>query len=207
MVWEAAAAVGGSLISAVASGKAARRSERAAREATQMAYRADQEALAFTKEQYQDWQNIYGELQTNLANYYTGLTGDSIAIRGVQEFNNEFQRAQQDLRRQLDQAGLGTSGILAQAEIDMASVGATERARIRADAPRQAAAEQAGFLSVGLSQNPAGQVASALERRAQTAGNIAMGASEAAGTARRAAWQSRADLVGSVGTLVEELTR
>lgn len=207
MVWEAAAAVGASLISAVGSNKAAKRSAQASREAAQLAYRADQEALSFTKQQYQDWQNIYGDLQANLASYYSGLTGDSIAIRGVQEFNNEFQRAQQDLRRQLDQAGLGTSGILAQAEIDMASMGATERARIRADAPRQAAQEQLGFLGVGLSQNPAGQVAGALERRASTAGQIAMDASRAAGTARQAAWQSRADLVGSLGTLGEELTR
>ena len=116
----------------------------------QIALAKDQ--LAFQKEQYEDWDNVYGSIQKNLGEYYNNLDPDKIVSLGLENQQREFQQVQKEIKRDFAQRGLSDSG----AEIAITSSNridnARTRAEIRSGGERQVAEEQLGFLNIGLNQ-------------------------------------------------------
>lgn len=170
--------------------KTAAVSKSTARKANKIA----QEELDFAQEQYQDWKDTYGDVQDNLSEYYTNLTPEFLEVQGLEAFEKEKDLAMDKLRENLAQRGISTSGIAAQTEIMSSISSAEERARIRAAAPMEAAKQQLDFLSVGMGNNPAGNVGNVLSNQASRAHDVMRDSAVAAGNATQSAVTAVTDL-------------
>lgn len=183
MSWIATAVIGSAVVGAVASGSAAGKAADVARDASEA-------ELAFARERYQDFRDTYGELESNLAEYYENLTPELLEVQGLEAFEKEREAALTNAREVLAQRGISTSGLAGRVELESELRGAEERARIRAETPLRSAQERSRFLQIGLGQDPAGDVQSALSgaarsaeaRSAQAAGLAGQAIGSAAGT-------------------------
>lgn len=108
--------------------------------------------LQFTKDQYNDWQAIYGPIQKNLGAYYDSLTPEKLAVLGLQNQQKEFEQVRTSIKRDFAQRGLTGSGAEDKSMTDLAYGNAVTRAGIRTDAPQKLAEEKMGFLGIGLGQ-------------------------------------------------------
>lgn len=188
------AVVGGAAIGLVGSIITSRSASSTAREAGDRASDAEQARLNFEREQWQEWQDTYGNIEDQLASYYETLTPSFRATQGLEAHEKEMNRALTNLRENLDQRGIGTSGISAQVETEFAVSGAEERARIRAAAPLEVAKEKLGFLQVGLGMDPNAGMRDALQSTSDTAQRTAEQTARNAGTASGAMISSFTDL-------------
>lgn len=120
--------------------------------ATQEANRLAKENLDFQRQQYRDWQTIYGELQTNLGNYYNNLGTERIVSLGLQEQQKAHQQTIQQIRQSMAQRGIQDSKfetyMLSNAEMDNSA----RRAGIRSSAEDLANQQKMRFLGLGLGQ-------------------------------------------------------
>ena len=153
----AAAIVGSAAVGAIASTSAAKSASKSAAAATSSAdaaaklqYEASSEQLAFSKQQYDDWQNIYGPIQDNLSSYYKNLSSDTVASLGIQNIEKEYNRSSQLLEQTLAKRGITNSGATTQGITQLESARMLGRAEVQANAPMVAAQQQQGFLSIGL---------------------------------------------------------
>jgi hypothetical protein len=158
-----------------------------ARKGRKDAKRAAKNELAFAQQQYDDWFAAFGDIQQNLSNYYQNLTPAFIESQELQAFEQEKAATLENVRTTLEQRGISTSGLAGDIEKDIEISSAAERAKIRAEAPMKAATEQRDFLQVGLGQNPAGNLSTALGRQteltAQRSQQATAGAVQAVGGA------------------------
>lgn len=146
------AIIGAAAIGAGATMMAADSASDSAAAATQASSDASAAQLAFSKEQYEDWKAVFGDVQDNLAAYYKNLTPDSIEAQGIQALNTEYAAASKSLTQALAQRGISSSGLEAQAMTDLAQKQAQDTANVRVQAPIIAAQEKMKFLSLGLNQ-------------------------------------------------------
>lgn len=181
----AGASVAGAVISSSASSKASKR-----------AAASDAEATDFAKQQYQDWQSVYGPIQDNLSSYYSNLSSDYYEATGLEAFNKEQQSAMEDVDASLAQRGLSNSGIATSIKSIADLTAASSRAKIRRDAPAQVAAQQQGFLQVGMGSDPTANMQNTLNTNSANAANTANSASAAAAKATGTA-------VSSLGSLIQ----
>ena len=169
----AIASVGGALLSRNAASKDAKR-----------AANADKAALAFEQEKYDDWMNVYGDLQSNLGKYYNSLTPEYYEAVGLEAFEKERQTAMTKLNEHFAQAGISPqSGVALSIKSQQDMDAARNRADIRRSAPSMAAEEKRQFLQVGLGQNPGAGLGAQLSNQAIAASNRAAASSVAAGQA------------------------
>lgn len=133
-----------------------------ASDATDAAKESAANQLSFAEQQYQDWQETYGGIQDNLAQYYSSITPAAYEAQGLEQFEKERETATKRLDETLAQRGLTGSGVEIAAKSQQDLSAAETRAGIRFDAPRKAAADQMSFLQVGLGQDPSGDVSSVL---------------------------------------------
>lgn len=180
MSWVAVAVAGSAVVTSAVSSKNARD----ARKAASGAAKSD---LEFAKAQYADWLDAFGDIQTNLGEYYENLTPDFYETQALQAFEQEKQFALDSLNADLAQRGIDTSGLAQEIQEDIAFSSAVERARIRAEAPIKTAQAQQEFLQIGLGQNPANNVQASLMNRTNQLNQDARLASQAAGRATGAA--------------------
>ena len=149
-------AIGGAaVIGAGASMMASSKASKSANAATAASSDASAAQLAFSKEQYNDWKSVFGDVEDNLAAYYKNLTPASIEASGVQALNTEYAAASKNLTQSLAQRGISSSGLEAQAMTDLAQKQAQDTANVRVQAPIIAAQERYKFLSLGLGQGQA----------------------------------------------------
>lgn len=126
------------------------------------------EQTAFAKDQYQDWENVYGDLQKNLSDYYNSLTPEKIISQGLQLQQRAFQDSTAAINKDLMKRGISSnSGIAANINAQNVMANSGAKAAIRAGAEDQVAAQKVGFLSLGL-----GQGASLLSNVSQNSGNV-----------------------------------
>lgn len=180
----AVGAIGGSIISSRASSKASKR-----------AADAQDAQLSFDMERYDDWQNIFGGVQENLANYYNSISPDYYVAAGLEAFEKEREAQMGKLNETLAQRGLSNSGLAATVATENAISSAEARASIRREAPRQAREDQSRFLQIGMGQNPGSSVSSTL-------GNIATNAQTQANQASQAAGQAMSSAISSTGKAI-----
>lgn len=185
--WAAAIPAATSLISGAMSSSAASKDAKRAAE-------ADKAALAFEQEKYDDWMNVYGDLQSNLGKYYNSLTPEYYEAVGLEAFEKERQTAMTRLNEQFAQAGISPrSGVALSIKSQNEMASARNRADIRRSAPSMAAEEKRQFLQVGLGQNPGAGVGTQLSNQAVAANQRAAQSSKAAG-------QAMSNAVNTVGT-------
>lgn len=173
----------GSVIGAVGSVAGGLLSSSSANKASSKAASASQAQLDFEKQQYQDWQNIFGPIQDNLSQYYQSLTPDYYEAAGLEAFQKERDAQMTQLNESLAQRGLSTSGVQAAVERTNAIDTAQTRANIRREAPAKAAEEQGRFLQIGMGANPANSYSTALSQVAQQQNSYAQQQQQAAGQA------------------------
>lgn len=183
MTWGMVAVAGATVVGGVMSSKAAGKQSDAASAASAA-------ELAFAQQQYDDWKEVYGPMESNLANYYTNLSPDMYEAQGLEAFNKEFDTSKARLQETLSQRGIVDSGLSLQLESQGNISAAEERARIRMSSDSAVAQEQTRFLQVGLGQDPSGDVANALGRASSNAAASADSANRAAGQAMSSAVQS-----------------
>jgi len=188
------AIVGAAAIGVAGTMYASNKSSSAAKRASKQSSKADAARLAFEREQYDEWQATYGDIEDSLADYYDTLSPTLRTVQGLEAFEKEKNIALTNLRENLDQRGIGTSGIAAQHETTVALSSASERARIRAQAPMDVAREKASFLQVGLGQDPTSGMSNALQTSQTNAANIMRATAQNAGAAQGAMISSVTDL-------------
>ena len=136
------------------------------RKASKSASASSAASLAFEQQKYDDWQETYGGIEDNLAEYYSTLTPDYFEAQGLEAFQKEHQASTQRVQELLAQRGIQDSGIALASEVSGELSAATSRATIRAQAPALVAEEQRNFLQVGLGQNPGASYSRALSEKA-----------------------------------------
>lgn len=154
------AVIGGSaVLGAVSSADAADQAASSADAATASAdaaaklqYKASAEQLAFAKQQYSDWQSIFGDTSANLKNYYNSMSSDTVASLGLQNIEKEYARSSQLLDQALAKRGMTNSGATEAGLTQLEQTRMLGRAQVRTDAPNTVAQQQAGFLGLGLGQ-------------------------------------------------------
>lgn len=114
-----------------------------------------EEQLRWAIEQQTKWEEIFGSTQENLASYYNSLSPDDILAPKVQAIQQGYQNYQTNLDKVLSQRGIGTSGLSAQLTSQGMLTSEMEKAKAQSEAPQVAAAQQVGFLNLGLSQSNA----------------------------------------------------
>lgn len=173
----ATAVVGSAVIGGVVASNSSKR-------ATESAERQSAEAIAFERERYDDWNQVYGPIQDNLADYYSNVTPEYYEAIGLETFAQEQETAMTRLNESLAQRGIDpSSGIQASLTAQSELEGAEGRAEIRRDAPRMAAEDKSRFLQIGLGQNPANSLSSTLSNQANMAQQRATQSQQAAGQA------------------------
>ena len=170
-------AVGVSALGSAASVSGAKQdSKRAARSANS--------ALAFEQQQYDDWKEVYGPMEENLANYYSQVTPEYYAAQGLEAFNEQVQTSQTRMQENFAQRGIDPmSGIAVSMEAQNELANAEQRATIRRDAPRQAIEDQAKFLQIGMGNNPTGGLSDSLNAKSANDQRQSAAAQQAAGQA------------------------
>ena len=165
------AIIGSAVVGAAASASAASKASKSAAAATEASSEASAAQLAFSREQYEDWKAVFGDVQKNLAEYYKNLTPASIEAQGIQALNTEYAAASKSLTQSLAQRGISSSGLEAQALTDLAQKQAQDTANVRVQAPIIAAQEKMKFLALGLNQgaNAVSGVNSAYQSQANLA--------------------------------------
>lgn len=115
-----------------------------------------EEQVAFQREQYADWLNIYGDVQENLGKFYKELGEDNLMALGLENQQREFQAMQTKVKEDFARRGINAdSEIVAGANRNLGFQNASARARIRTEAPFKAAEEKMKFLGIGLNQGQA----------------------------------------------------
>jgi hypothetical protein len=113
------------------------------------------DALLFQMQgEFTRWNQIYGPIQDNLAHFYQQLTPESLIATGLDASQQAFQTSLKTIQRNFAQRGLDTG---AEALLDQQATlaNATERAKLRYEAPFKVADAQQSFLtSTSSIQNP-----------------------------------------------------
>jgi hypothetical protein len=116
------------------------------------------DALLFQMQgEFTRWNQIYGPIQDNLAHFYQQLTPESLIATGLDTSQQAFQTSLKTIQRNFAQRGLDTG---AEALLDQQATlsNATERAKLRYEAPFKVADAQQSFLtSTSSIQNPYAQ--------------------------------------------------
>lgn len=175
--WVAGAVVTGAVVSTAGSAYASR-------DAAKKSSSASSKSLRFEQEKYDDWKEVYGPIQDNLANYYSNVTPDYYASIGLEEFETQYQTSLDRIDENLTQRGIDpSSGIGASIEAQTELDAAETRAGIRRDAPIKAAEDKSRFLQIGLGQNPGSSMSSTLQSQASQKAEASQAATAATGEA------------------------
>tara|TARA_R110000851_G_scaffold14313_5_gene48501 strand:+ start:10951 stop:11643 length:693 start_codon:yes stop_codon:yes gene_type:complete len=154
-----------------------------AKSASKRAAAMSKAQLDFEKQKHQEWKDVYGDIETNLGEYYNSLTPDFYAAQGLEAFQKEQDTARMQIKTSLAQRGIEDSGLAIAMEQNADQEAAVNRASIRAQAPGMVAEEKRQFLQVGLGQNPGQGVSQALSTQASQAQRTADQANAVAGQA------------------------
>lgn len=148
---------------------------KASRDADELANKqqeANTAQLDFQKQQYDDWQSVYGPIQERLSSFYEGLDAETFAASGLQAYEKEFRTSQKDIQRSFAQRGIDTD--VQDFMSQNASLRAAEaKAGIRADASLKVASAQQDFVAGGRSNPNAPGIARTMGQQADRYGDQA----------------------------------
>ena len=196
------AVVASAVIGAGATAYSSKKSAKSAARGQDMAMSTEDRQLMFEQERYDEWQEVYGPMQSNLANYHSQMTPEIYAAAGVEDFEAQFEKSQVRIAETLEQRGIVDSGISASIEAQSELGAAEARADIRRNAETTVRENQTNFLQIGLGQNPANSVSQAMGQQTQNAYNRANILEQRAMNDEAAAGQAIGNAVGSIGNAI-----
>jgi hypothetical protein len=113
-----------------------------------------QEQLQLSREQmqadayrYQEFKNLYGDIEQNIADYYTNLSPDVYTSQMNSAITNQFNTASTQLRQQMALRGITGSGVEANNMTNLYAQKATAEATAEANAPAWVAQQQQSVFS------------------------------------------------------------
>lgn len=180
-------------ITAATSVYGASQARKSSKSATAAAGKAEQAELDFAKQQYSDWQAIYGPIQKNLGAYYDNLTPTRIEAQGRQAIELERSDYISRIEENFQQRGLGDSALEASTLADVERTVGQQKAQLAVEAPIKAAQEKLNFLTIGYGNNPANMTQQVLS-------NVSSRKADQAYKSEVAAGQALQSAVGTVGT-------
>jgi len=189
--------VGAAVVSGVMASDASDKASDAAAAQGRIAAEGTAAQLAFEREKYEEWKDIYGDVEQNLADFYENLTPEFLITAGLEDEAESFSRAQTDMKTRLAQRGLGGAGLEAELIAKQEIGSAEKRAQIRRDAPLKVAEMQQSFLQPNLARKESGERAIS---RAMQSGSDLQNRLAREETARRESDAS--SLWGSTGSII-----
>jgi len=161
MAWIATGAVVGGVISAFSSNSSAKKAAAAQEQSAMLSYLSSMEAsnvareeLGFAKDQRDQWDDTFGPVQSNLAEYYGNLNPDDESTLKIQEMQKGYQEYDQQLNVALEQRGMNESGLGAELTSQLMYQNEMEKAGVRATSDQDVAQRQQSFLSLGMGVQP-----------------------------------------------------
>ena len=152
IIGAAAIGAGTSMASAKSASKSSSAALASADAAAQLQYEVSMEQLDFQKQQYSNWEDIFGPIQQNLSNYYKNLSSDTIASSGLQNIEQQYVTSRQSLDQALAKRGITNSGATAAGLTQLETARMLGKAQVQTNAPMMAAQQQSNFLAGGLGQ-------------------------------------------------------
>ena len=140
---------------AMASYSGAKTAAKAQDRATQAASKSAKDQLEFNKQQYEDWQRVFGPVEQNLASFYNELNIPDYTAQLNTQAEAAYKAAQNRLERNLDSRGLYNSGIKVRAEKDLANNLAQVKAANQSQARDIVENKKLRFLGLGLNNQGA----------------------------------------------------
>lgn len=204
-----AATIGAAVIGAGVSMSASKKASKSASaaqassdSAAQLQYEVSMEQLDFQKQQYENWESIFGPIQQNLSNYYKNLSSDTIASSGIQNIEQQYVASRQNLDTQLAKRGITNSGATAAGLTQLETARMLGKADIQTKAPMLAAQQQTGFLAGGLNQQSGLQsgISGAMTNQMNMFGEQSMNKQNMANQYSNQAAQAYAGIGSSIGT-------
>lgn len=188
------------LFSGISARKDAQKAAQAQAEALNRMVDLQNEQLQVYKDELDNFQSVFGDVQRNLKNYYSGLNPDSVAAKDIQNLEVEFNRVNTQLNEQLAQRGLLSSGAAAAANTALATNLATNRAEARSNAAQKVANQQLGWYSLGTQQKQTALagLSGAYGQAMQGQANLASVYGQQASNAAQAATQSFANIGSTI---------
>ena len=202
IVGSAALGAATSYSSSKSASKSADKAYASADAASQLQYETSMEQLNFQKEQYADWENIFGPIQDNLSSYYKNLSADSVASLGIQNIEQSYTQSRQNLDTQLAKRGITNSGATAAGLTSLENTRMLGKAEVRSTAEQTVAQQQLGFLSAGLGLQSGLQqgVSNAYSNQANILGQQSTADTNSANNYSNQAAQAYSGIGSSVGT-------
>jgi len=159
MATGAAIAAAGSVGSAVAGYKASKDAEDAynasaqyIRDAYENALGINEDVTAYWQESLSQWEDTYGSIEKNIADYYDNLDPEKFASEYKTSLQDYTQKYIKQFDETLAQSGVATSGMQLQAEKDALFKQAEAGANIDMKAPEMVAKQQQQYLNPYLNQ-------------------------------------------------------
>lgn len=152
IIGAAAIGAGASMSAASKASKSSSAALASADAAAQLQYEVSMEQLDFQKQQYSNWEDIFGPIQQNLSNYYKNLSSDTIASSGLQNIEQQYATSRQSLDQALAKRGITNSGATAAGLTQLETARMLGKAQVQTNAPMMAAQQQSNFLAGGLGQ-------------------------------------------------------
>lgn len=134
----AAAAIGGSIYASNQYAKQAKQAQEAAQKAAEQEQKWREEQLSFAKEQYSRWEQDFGEIQTEVADYFKELS-DDVLKQQYEDANTsannsllqQYFTAQQQLSSQMNKQGMANSGAAVSASLQLQQSMLSQKAQNR----------------------------------------------------------------------------
>ena len=202
IVGSAALGAATSYSSSKSASKSADKAYASADAASQLQYETSMAQLDFQKEQYADWENIFGPIQDNLSSYYKHLSADSVASLGIQNIEQSYTQSRQNLDTQLAKRGITNSGATAAGLTSLENTRMLGKAEVRSTAEQTVAQQQLGFLGAGLGLESGLQqgVSNAYSNQANILGQQATNQLNQAGQYTGQAAQAYSGIGSSIGS-------
>lgn len=108
--------------------------------------------LGIAKTQYDRWQRIYGPIEENVAEYYSGLRADSFTAQTISALESQIEFERESTLRQRNQQNL-TGGAHSYLDERTNLSLAESKAKVRAEAPLKVAEAKNSFVT-GSRINP-----------------------------------------------------
>lgn len=198
----AAIGAGVSYSSAKSASKSSSAALASADAASQLQHEVSMEQLEFQKQQYENWESIFGPIQQNLSNYYKNLNSDTIASSGLQNIEQQYIASRQNLDTQLAKRGITNSGATAAGLTQLETARMLGKADIQTKAPMLAAQQQSNFLAGGLGQQSSLQngISGAMTNQMNMFGEQSMNRQNMANQYSNQAAQAYAGVGSSIGS-------
>lgn len=129
------------------------RYQKRAEEYLNMIQNLSKEQLRQADQRRAKWESVFGSISENLANYYKSLDPNTERARRFQLLEKQYSQMNTRLNETLASRGMAASGLAAQAQADLTSNLANQKAEAAYQTQGDIAKQQAGFYSsVGLPQ-------------------------------------------------------